>query len=107
MQQLRQFDKTIPTYWIARLVGFNGSNFSREFIKPVIDRSEANSVESRWVYYYWHLEDGVYEGIFDSNFQRQFLIVQGGNARQATKDEVKLWLNDYLENLSLKQQEKE
>jgi hypothetical protein len=97
MKAIRQFDRSAPTYWMAKITGFTSASFAREFIKPVVDFSQANSVESRGVYYYWHLDDGLYEGVFCRNFQRQFIIVSGGCVEYIDKDRAQAWLNDYLE----------
>lgn len=107
MQQMRQFDKSTPNYWVARLIGFTPNSFQREFARPIIDRSEANSVESRYVYYYWHLDDGLYEGVFCRNFDRQFFTVESGKIDYITKDQAQTWLNNYLENQCSKRQESE
>lgn len=107
MKQLRAFDKTTPTYWLARLVGFRGSTFERQFVKPVIDFSEANSKLSRYVMYYWHIEPGLYEGVFNPNFDRQWVIADHGDVQFIEKHEAERWLSDFLENQSLKHRESE
>jgi hypothetical protein len=107
MKAIRQFDGSAPTYWIAKLVGFTANSFKREFIKPVIDFSQANSVESRGVHYYWHVDDGLYEGVFCRNFERQFFIADSGKIEYIDKDSAKIWLSDYLESQSLMQRKSE
>jgi hypothetical protein len=104
MNAIRQFDKSAPGYWVARLTGFTANSFRREFIKPVVDFSQANSAVSRYVYYYWHVDDGLYEGVFCRNFERQFFIAIGGKVEYIDKDRAKIWLSDYLECQCLKRQ---
>lgn len=95
-QALRSFDKSAPTYWVAKITGRTYRGFHREFIKPVVDYAKANSKLSRGVYYYWHLDDGVYDAVLGRNYDRQFLRVKDGQWQQCTKDEVVAWLNECL-----------
>lgn len=96
MRDLRQFDKSTPTYWIALIKGFSIKGFDRDFIRPAIDFSQANSKCSRGVWYYWHLADGAYEGQFDANFKRQYFIVQSGEIRYCEKEDIEEWINTIL-----------
>lgn len=49
--------------WVAMLTGFDGKYiYQREFVKPRVDYSRANSKLSRYVYFQWWLESGhVYQ----------------------------------------------
>jgi len=107
MRQLRQFDKSTPTYWIAKIVGYTASGFKFEFVKPVVDYSQSNSKQSRGVFYYWHLADGVYCGVCDPNFARQYFLCESGVVTTIDKTRAEECINECLEKTYLMQQESE
>lgn len=48
--------------WVARLLGrCRKHTFQREFVKGLKDFASSNSVGSRGVFLYFHLDDGLYE----------------------------------------------
>lgn len=49
-----------PT-WVARLLGYDGLNFEREFVWGQKDYLNSNGTGSRGVYIYYPLIDGIYE----------------------------------------------
>lgn len=68
--------------WVAKILGENLKyEFSRKFIRPVVDRGNGLC--------YWHLPTGVYECCFNNGQERGFVCVLDGEAELITKDALK------------------
>lgn len=86
-----------PTPWVARITGVDPSGqFKREFVKPHVDYSEANSVGSRGVFYFFAVEEGrayeVYERTSWKSSDRYFVYADLGRLHRLSRDEVIKWL---------------
>jgi hypothetical protein len=106
MKAIRQFDRTLhgssecPAYWLAKIDGFDRMHvFKRTFIDSVVDYSQANSKQSRGVFLYWHLDDGVYQACLGRNYETEFFQVSEGEKTTLGKDEVCEWINARLASM--------
>ncbi len=51
-----------PSPWVAKITGISKKyGYEREFMECKKDYSDANRAGSRGVYFYWVLDDGIYE----------------------------------------------
>lgn len=80
--------------WVARIKGTHPVfKLDREFLPGHLDFSEANSVGSRGVYKYFHLEEGgvfeVYERLSWRRDARYFCTVTDGKIVELDRSEVK------------------
>jgi hypothetical protein len=81
--------------WCARITDYHWKyRYAREFIRPTIDKSMANSVESRGVFFYWHLPDGVYQ-FSDARLEKGYFEVRNGRRTELSEDEVEEWVNGF------------
>lgn len=80
--------------WVAKIKGlsYQYDGLEREFIKPLGDFSEANSVKSRGAFFYFHLFDGciyeIYEHITWKKDRRYFVWVHDGQLIEIEKWEI-------------------
>lgn len=94
---------TIPSRaWVCKIIGEDPKyKFKREFLRPNIDYSQANSVGSRGVFAYYNLEnDNVYEVSSPAswkNTDRYFCRIENDAIIYMEKDEVLEWLKSHLE----------
>lgn len=84
--------------WVARITAVDpAGRFEREFLDGQKDFSEANSIGSRGVYYYYHLRPGeVYEVRELVNWtkeRRYFCCVEGGRIVEMSREEALACLN--------------
>lgn len=88
----------VPNHWIAKITAFDRTfGFKREFVRKVVDYSQANSKATRRVYQYWHLVDGYYEAVLGRNYERCFFRVLNGQRIDCEKGDVEEWLNSISE----------
>jgi len=96
-------DQLIGSYpsraWAAEITGLDPKyRFARQFLKPTVDYSEANSVGSRGVYRYYWLEEGkVYDVSHPKSWKRTdryFCRVDDRELIEIDKDEVLEWLKN-------------
>ena len=84
--------------WVAKILGRDERyGLARQFVKRQVDYSESNSTGSRGVYYYYHLDEGIYEVnelVSWNNERRYFLRSGSGEVTEISKEEVEQWLND-------------
>lgn len=83
--------------WVARIIAVDpAGGFKREFIKPHVDYSEANSKGSRGVFYYFAVEEGhvyeVFERVTWQCSDRYFVYPNLGRLQRLSRDEVIRWL---------------
>lgn len=82
----------LPRPWLAKIVAVcDVYGFEREFLKPVPDYSHGQHHHTRGVYWYWFVDDGVYQldkPISWKHRERVFLRACGGEVAEITKDEV-------------------
>lgn len=78
--------------WVAKIIGFHPKfKYKREFQDYQKDYSEANSVCSRGVYLYFHLDDGIYETSYKASWGRSvryFFKVENGEIIDIKEEEV-------------------
>jgi hypothetical protein len=78
--------------WVARIAGLDSRwGLRREFVRPNVDYSRANSVGSRGVYGYYLLDDGIYEvshPVSWRNHRRYFVRAAEGRIREIDREEV-------------------
>jgi hypothetical protein len=87
--------------WCCKIIGTDPVyKFKREFLKPNIDYSEANSMGSRYVYAYYNLEEGfIYEvsaPVSRKHTERYFCKVENDHIVYMEKEEVLEWLKLHL-----------
>jgi len=92
--------KIIPQRaWVARIRGIcKQYGFKREFVKPVVDIRKSNSVGSRGIYYFYFLNDGIYEVKSPISWKysdRYFCKVLNGKIERLTKEDVVKCQKDY------------
>jgi hypothetical protein len=88
----------MPSLWVARLTGLDGKfGIKREFVKPVIDYSNASRSGNRGVMMYWHVENGIYETCLGRRHERGFCRIENGWIMECTKEEAIAWLSECLE----------
>lgn len=83
-----------PRPWVAKIT-MDGDQIKRTFLRGQKDYSEANSVGSRGVYLYFHLEMGLYD-VFSletwKRSRRYFLKVEeSGETKELEKEEAITW----------------
>lgn len=94
---------TIPSRsWVCKILGEDTKyKFKREFLRPNLDYSEANSIGSRGVYAYYNLESGhIYEvssPVSWKNTERYFCRVENDAIVYMEKEEVIEWLKSHSE----------
>lgn len=86
--------------WVAELLGFDlRYTYRREFVRPKIDYTHANSRGTRGVWFWWTLDSGrVYEARYRSTWtqwhHRWLTVTADGDLKDLTEEEVRQWLSD-------------
>lgn len=90
--------------WVARIVGSDPRfKYQREFIKGTKDYSEASGTGNRGVYYWFTLENGIYEVHSHASWKHQrryFVRVIDSEITEIKKEEVDECLNLKKESAS-------
>lgn len=86
-----------PPFWVAEIPSFDAVyKYKREFVKPKVDYTEANSVGSRGVYYVYFLEgEKIYE-VSDNRGRGNYTKPQRYFARVATTGEIEKVSEEYV-----------
>lgn len=78
--------------WCAQITGTDPTyGLAREFLRPSVDYSKANSQGTRGVFRFYWLEDGIYEVSSPAswrNTERYFCRVENGQIVRISKAEV-------------------
>ena len=93
----------VPQYrrsWVAKLTGFYGRGFQREYLKAMKDYSHANSVGSRGVTLTYWLQTGdlyeIHQLTAWSNYDHYFCVLgDDGTPLRLNESEARQWLNDH------------
>lgn len=88
--------------WVAEITGFDAKyKYSRKFLSPCVDYSQANANGSRGVIHYYHLEPGRVFDVFAMTSwrgrDRYFAATWGGVLSRISNDELDEWLRRHSE----------
>jgi hypothetical protein len=88
--KLEQIGKRRP--WVARINGLDEEGrFVRDFIKPLKDYANANSVGSRGIYHNYLLDSGLFEIYSPRTWNRDdryFALIENGQLREMSMIEA-------------------
>lgn len=95
------------TSWVSEITDFDKKfKYKRVFVNGQWDYSEANSIGSRGIFVYYHLEENK---IYDvksqtswNNFDRYFCQIKNGEIVKITEKEVDEWVKDMLVEMCIR-----